>query len=68
MEHEKIVRINELAKKKKTIGLTAEEAEEQTMLRRQYLDEFRANMEDTLKRVRVEQADGNYVPLVKKTK
>lgn len=28
MEHEKILRINELAKKKKEIGLTDEEAEE----------------------------------------
>ena len=67
MEHEKILRINELAKKKKTAGLTAEEIEEQAKLRRQYLDEFRQNMEETLKRVRVEQADGTYKPLVKKS-
>ncbi|MBR1409261.1 MAG: DUF896 domain-containing protein [Clostridia bacterium] len=68
MEHEKIERINELARKKKTIGLTPMELEEQAQLRRQYLDEFRANMEETLKRVRVEQADGTYKPLVKKDK
>ena len=68
MEHEKIVRINELAKKKKTVGLSKEELEEQMILRRQYVDEFRTNMEDTLKRVRVEQADGSYKPLVKKQK
>ena len=37
-------------------------------LRAQYLKEFRANMEDTLSRVRVEQADGTYKPLVKKDK
>lgn len=68
MEHEKIERINELARKKKTIGLTPAELEEQAVLRRQYLDEFRANMEETLKRVRVEQEDGTYKPLVKRDK
>ena len=68
MEHEKIERINELARKKKTVGLTAAEQEDQAELRAQYLREFRANMEDTLRRVRVEQADGTYKPLVKKDK
>lgn len=68
MEHEQIERINELARKKKTVGLTAEEAEEQAQLRAQYLAEFRANMQDTLSRVRVEQADGSYKPLIKKNK
>ena len=68
MEHEKIERINELARKKKTVGLTPAEVEEQAALRKQYLAEFRANMEDTLRRVRVEQADGTYKPLVKRDK
>ena len=68
MEHEKIERINELARKRKTIGLTPAELEEQAVLRRQYLDEFRANMEETLKRVRVEQEDGTYKPLIKRDK
>lgn len=68
MEHEQIERINELARKKKTVGLTAEELEEQARLRAQYLKEFRENMEDTLRRVRVEQADGTYKPLVKREK
>ena len=68
MEHEQIERINELARKKKTVGLTQEEQSEQAALRAQYLQEFRVNMEDTLKRVRVEQADGTYRPLIKKTK
>ena len=66
MEHKDIERINELARKKKTVGLTPEETREQAALRAQYLKEFRANMEDTLRRVRVEQADGSYKPLVKK--
>lgn len=68
MEHEQIERINELARKKKTVGLTADELEEQARLRAQYLKEFRANLEDTLSRVRVEQADGTYKPLVRKNK
>ena len=66
MEKEQIERINELARKKKSIGLTAEELEEQAALRAQYLREFRANMEATLQAVRVEQEDGTYKPLVKK--
>ena len=68
MEHEQIERINELARKKKTVGLTEAEALEQAQLRAQYLKEFRANMEATLQAVRVEQADGSYKPLVKKEK
>ena len=68
MEHEQIERINELARKKKTVGLTEAEALEQARLRAQYLREFRANMEATLQAVRVEQADGSYKPLVKKEK
>ena len=66
MEKEQIERINELARKKKSVGLTAEELEEQAALRAQYLREFRANMEATLQAVRVEQEDGTYKPLVKK--
>ena len=66
MEKEQIERINELARKKKTVGLTEEELAEQAALRAQYLKEFRANMEATLQAVRVEQEDGTYKPLVKK--
>ena len=68
MEHEQIERINELARKKKTVGLTEAEVAEQAALRAQYLKEFRENMEATLQSVRVEQADGTYKPLVKKEK
>ena len=68
MEHEQIERINELARKKKTVGLTEAEVAEQAALRAQYLKDFRENMEATLRSVRVEQADGTYKPLVKKEK
>ena len=66
MDKAQIERINELARKKKSVGLTPAELEEQAQLRAQYLREFRANMEETLKAVRVEQEDGTYAPLVKK--
>ena len=66
MEHAQIERINELARKKKTVGLTEAEVAEQAALRAQYLKEFRENMEATLRSVRVEQEDGSYKPLVKK--
>ena len=38
MKPEKIARINELAKKKKTEGLTAEEKVEQAKLREEYIE------------------------------
>ena len=68
MEQEKILRINELAKKKKEVGLTDEETRERSALYAQYIKEFREQTEATLKRVRVEQEDGSYKPLVKKEK
>ena len=66
MEKQKIDRINELARKKKTIGLTEAEAREQTALRREYLDGFRANMEAVLAGVVIQRPDGSKVPLQKK--
>ena len=66
MEKEQIERINELARKKKSVGLTEEALAEQAALRAQYLAEFRATMEATLQAVLVEQADGTYKPLEKK--
>ena len=66
MEHEQIVRINELARKSRTLGLTEGEALEQQRLRVQYIREFRANMGQTLQSVLVEQEDGSYQPLQKK--
>jgi uncharacterized protein YnzC (UPF0291/DUF896 family) len=67
VEHEQIARINELARKSRILGLSEAEAEEQKRLRAQYLREFRANMEQTLQSVRVEQEDGSYLPLEKRT-
>ena len=66
MEKEKIERINELARKKKTVGLTVEELEKQAVLRRQYLDEFRESVRGTLDQVYIQQEDGSYKKLEKK--
>ena len=44
MEKEKIERINELARKRKATGLTAEEQAEQDALRKEYLNEYRNNL------------------------
>ena len=67
MEKWKIDRINELARKKKTVGLTEAEMQEQAVLRREYLDGFRANMEAVLAGVVIHQPDGSKTPLKKKT-
>lgn len=48
MDEKKIARINELAHKKKTIGLTDEEIKEQAELRKEYLEKIRANFRQTL--------------------
>lgn len=48
MEKEKIQRINELAKKAKTVGLTPEETSERDALRKEYLAAIRRNFKQTL--------------------
>ncbi len=48
---EKINRINELAKKAKSVGLTVEEAEERALLRREYIDAFKADLRSKLERI-----------------
>ena len=50
---EKIERINELAKKKKTEGLTDEELSEQKVLYREYLDALKANLKAQLEMIEV---------------
>lgn len=66
MEHEKIERINELAKKKKTVGLTQAELAEQEALRKEYLAGFRENMKAILENVVIQEKDGSRHPLEKK--
>lgn len=58
---DKIKRINELANKAKTTGLSIEEAKEQTKLRKQYLESFRSSMRNTIEHVKVIDPEGNDV-------
>ena len=51
MTEERIARLNQLARKKKTIGLTEEEKQEQAMLRQEYLAAIRASLEAQLDNV-----------------
>ena len=53
MEKEKILRINYLAAKKKSEGLTESEQEEQKQLYKEYLDSVRRNFKATLDSIEV---------------
>ncbi len=66
MNEDKIRRINELARKKKTVGLTEGEIIEQQALRSEYLKAFRENVRQTLDSVRIKETDGSLTPLSKK--
>lgn len=48
-----IDRINELAHKKKTVGLTDEELKEQKVLYKEYLEAFRANFKAQLENIEI---------------
>lgn len=61
-----IKRINELANKNKTIGLTAEEKKEQEILRQEYIKNYRNNMILQLNNTYIIDADGNKTKLKRK--
>ncbi len=56
---ELIKRINELANKSKSVGLSEEEKEEQSKLRQEYIQTFRGNFKETLMNVKVVDQMGN---------
>ena len=66
MDKKKIERINELARRKKTVGLTEEEKAEQAALRKEYLDGYRENLKAMLESIVVEEKDGTRHPLKRK--
>ncbi len=66
MTEERIARLNELARKKKTIGLTEEEKVEQAMLRQEYLAAIRASLTAQLDNVYYVDDQGNEQKLKKK--
>ena len=61
-----IARINELAKKAKTEGLTPEELAERDKLRRIYIDSVKANLIGQLDNTYIVDSKGNKTPLNKK--
>lgn len=62
----RIERINELARKQKTVGLTEEEKAEQQKLRREYLDAVRQNIVMQLENTYIVDENGNERKLGKK--
>ena len=58
MTQEKINRINELAKKQKTVGLTEEEKQEQYVLRCEYIDSFKMSLVSQLENTYIVNPDG----------
>ncbi|TDM18172.1 DUF896 domain-containing protein [Macrococcoides canis] len=61
LDENKMKRINELAQKKKTIGLTDEEGKEQTLLRKEYLQSFRQSFKKTIVNTTIIDPEGNDV-------
>ena len=56
-----IARINELAAKNKTVGLTEEELVERDKLRRIYIDSYKSNLVAQLENTYIVQPDGTKV-------
>lgn len=59
MTTEEINRINELYHKSKGEGLTEAEKEEQTKLRRKYIEDFKRNLRGALENVDIKEKDGS---------
>ena len=58
MTQEKIARINELAHKSKTTGLTEAEKAEQQALRKEYLEDMKASLRAQLEHTSIQKPDG----------
>ncbi|MBC8577165.1 DUF896 domain-containing protein [Yanshouia hominis] len=66
MEQKKIDRINELAQKAKTTGLTEEELSERAALRREYIESYRRSLVAQLDNTYLVDEKGNKSKLRKK--
>lgn len=66
MDKEQIERINFLARKAKSSGLTEEEKKEQAKLRREYIAAIRMNLRTQLDRIDIKEPDGTIVNLGEK--
>ena len=59
MDNTKIDRINTLAHKAKSVGLTEEEKKEQALLRHEYVASVKANLRNQLNNIDMMNADGS---------
>ncbi len=66
MDISKIDRINTLAHKAKSVGLTEEEKKERDQLRREYIATIRMNLRSQLDNIDVKEADGSITNLGQK--
>ena len=66
MDNIKIDRINTLAHKQKSVGLSEEEKKEQAALRKEYLEAVKENLRQSLNNVSIKEADGSITDLGKK--
>ena len=66
MEQKKIDRINELANKAKQGPLTDEEKAEREILRREYIDSFKASLVGQLENTYIQRPDGSKEKIRKK--
>ena len=66
MDNEKIDRINTLAHKAKSVGLTEEEKKEQADLRKEYLAAVRQNLKAQLNNIDIKEKDGSVTNLGEK--
>lgn len=66
MDKKKTDRINELAKKSKTVGLTDAERAEQAQLRKEYVAAFRASLTNILDNTYIQNPDGTRVKVHKR--
>ena len=66
MDQKKIDRINELARKAKTEGLTEQETAERALLRREYIDSVMGSLKGQLDNTYVVDEKGNKQKLKKK--
>ena len=66
MKKEKIDRINELAKKQKSVGLSEDEKKEQAELRKEYIENIRNSLRADLNNISIVEKDGSVTDLGKK--
>ena len=66
MTNKKIARINELARKSKTTGLTETEKAEQQALRQEYVADVKASLRAQLNNTSIQEPDGTIHKIGKK--